>query len=1176
VEDTRDGNWGFRKPPAILYADATQGTVISISPADGSPIWSTKKNRTITTLNGSARGIIGICYDNGSLECFDIRRKKKLWENSQHHRTIQNLEISDNFIFTASSFSVRCFKIESEGEVVWEKVFEDMVASLLCVHNKLIVGTEEGKIHSIDFEGNDEVMMDFSVDKDSQRRENDNNKISVTELSFDKVENCILAVVDRQTDRQNADCKLLKLTIAGKIRWEALLDGKVVSLDLEDEGVMHKTQYAVLTKSCSLFLLDVESGAINKKVDLISLLNGGLKGSQRTNSKGMARHVAIVEELVSVTLDHSLCLFSLDSAKLLWMSKKYDINFNKCTKTKGGTIVLSSLEKLYVLSVDSGAPLLNEIQPSHHTTEITAIMMSRDVLLSASNHVSYHKIKYANKYGGLSVGMKVEEAKNDLTLMDELGDESEEDEGKEKEKNLSYVSFKARLSRKAAIITEKQNYVELRLMQLSMLVIFAQRCSFAFKIIQIPTWYEDLQARLEEASDFFVVLDYFFDWKFQYTILVAFWAIITFVISFAIQESIEMKKFIHPKSKLYNGMWGFLSGTCALFSGVLVIPITGILMKIFKCEEHDIDPSNKTGLFLSASLERGEDLKCWEDSHLYYAIFGGTSLIGYIPIALRFIRVDKKLENLEVKRNFFDWKGDIIGQEDRKHEMSLKDTKAERASFVVGSLLAMCGTFIEDEFVNGVFDFVVQSVFVLTILIYPSYFDAKTNKLSLLLAWLTLYLYGTALISEITDDNSTVEMNMSLLGVPTIFIGGILYLQKNWFRSVARKFVKNDFFLPKWRRKKIYVEEKDEDEIREAIRIKFADKWRRGGKGDGKNLSSIFDQISKGNKPLLAETNTDTDHEEVDDDSGYVKTKHDKEDKIEEEKVVFVNTRLVLKLCFVANLLSMGQIIIGGICYLYNGENVLLRAYPGAWYVGFIGTVSFTFCLLYQEETKILLLAVAALFSSMLGSGSEYNAMALVRKNRGCLDIKSLWWKNVAGGMVEFGYQDGLSWSVQDDVWKQRVDLFLNSCPIVIHGGTDLTNCDCCSSLDGDLNNRVVNVLYHEENVDEIMDDCLCFSAVNLNCQELTSGFFENLNVASFYLSLSVFFLSFVILLMTTKEFFRSIEEKTKILREEAVKKEKATKIKKMKQKTEQASRGKGLTSRLKKILKRDAAIKPK
>ena len=395
-----------------------------------------------------------------------------------------------------------------------------------------------------------------------------------------------------------------------------------------------------------------------------------------------------------MTLTDCVLLFSLQEMKLLW-KQHFSMEFRLCTKTPDASVVLSSSSCLYILNfTTSSSPLLYEILPSHHTNEISTMLMDKNILFTGSSHLSYHKIKYASKYDGLSVGMEVKEDENDATLMEELETQSSrQNVSSDKKESLSLVK---RTARRIVSMTEKQNYLELRMMQVSMLVVFMQRCAFAFKVIEIPSWYVEFQATFEEVTDIISVVDVLFTWEFQYTIVVAFTAVGVFVLSFAVQETIEMKKFLNPDNKFYGFIWSILSSLCGLFSGVLVIPITSILMKVLKCESHDTDPT-KLGEYLSASLERAEDFLCWNSTHYIYVIIGVISLLVYIPIAIRFIRVDKKLESLEVNTNFFDWKSDIMDQEDRKHEMSLKDTKAERASFVVGVLLSMCGTFVEDE-----------------------------------------------------------------------------------------------------------------------------------------------------------------------------------------------------------------------------------------------------------------------------------------------------------------------------------------------------------------------------------------------------------------------------------------------------------------------------------------------
>ena len=113
----------------------------------------------------------------------------------------------------------------------------------------------------------------------------------------------------------------------------------------------------------------------------------------------------------------------------------------------------------------------------------------------------------------------------------------------------------------------------------------------------------------------------------------------------------------------------------------------------------------------------------------------------------------------------------------------------------------------------------------MTTLIYPSYFDRRTNKLAILLAWLTLYLYGTALASKWSDDNSSLELNLSLLGLPLFLCGGALYLNVNWFRRILVKKTKSEKFLPKWRRKKIYVD--NDQSHKDALALKFKEKWKK-------------------------------------------------------------------------------------------------------------------------------------------------------------------------------------------------------------------------------------------------------------------------------------------------------------------------------------------------------------
>ena len=161
----------------------------------------------------------------------------------------------------------------------------------------------------------------------------------------------------------------------------------------------------------------------------------------------------------------------------------------------------------------------------------------------------------------------------------------------------------------------------------------------------------------------------------------------------------------------------------------------------------------------------------------------------------------------------------------------------------------------------------------------------------------------------------------------------------------------------------------------------------------------------------------------------------------------------------------------------------------------------------------------------MIGAGTEFNSMSLIDSNTKCFDLPSMWYKNTGNGMVDFGYQNDLNWTLPNSNFTDNISLFTRSCPLKTRGG-GLNSCECCQEA-GDLDNQIISVLYNEDNLDTTMDDCLCFEAVNVSCAELSSSFFRKMNVASFVLCFVIFSSSFLITLMTLKEFFVSVEERT-------------------------------------------------
>ena len=287
---------------------------------------------------------------------------------------------------------------------------------------------------------------------------------------------------------------------------------------------------------------------------------------------------------------------------------------------------------------------------------------------------------------------------------------------------------------------ERRLYYEYRFLQAQKIALFLQRCGFAFNKIEAPISYEAVSKFLKALVNITVMLPgVTFEFKFIATFLI----VVFFMGIFLVQESVEFSRFMYPSNKRYRVIWNIMSVYCELCSGFLAIPVMTYLLKIFKCqadaagvsvlsatikEEEDEDDGLLSGensrpiqttnstdeeaakidLSLGLSTADQEIMKCWESPHLIYAALGILALVAYVPMAIRFIRVDRKLDCIEAKRNFFDWKSDTVALNLRSHANSLVNTTAERASFIVGVSLTFVSTFVESKLAGLLINFLVQ------------------------------------------------------------------------------------------------------------------------------------------------------------------------------------------------------------------------------------------------------------------------------------------------------------------------------------------------------------------------------------------------------------------------------------------------------------------------------------
>jgi len=410
--------------------------------------------------------------------------------------------------------------------------------------------------------------------------------------------------------------------------------------------------------------------------------------------------------------------------------------------------------------------------------------------------VVMHEPGYARSFSGLSVG-KV------LNLS--YDDESEHVKLTAEEEAKKQKSSTARFGRLLRHVDLYQFLYEYRFIQLTTLAIFCQRVGFAFKRVEAPFTYDDFEQFVESLGDIMVFVP---ELSYWYAFGLSVVASGVFVITFVTQESVEFNKFLFPDNLFYSSTWLFMSTVCSLSSGVLAIPICSYLLKIADCVEYP--PGEADNLVLSASLseeyfeavmERGgqgnftdvmeglHPIQCWTTNHYVACVVAIVMTPMYLVLAVRFIRVDKKLDCIEaVPWQPLDWKADTVVMDTRHHSLSLVNTTSDNASFVVNLILSLVSIFLRDPLVSVLTNFVVQAAFLITVKLYPPYFDEESNQIAELLGWSTLYVFAYAMLAALVDDPDRPEVWIAPIGSPIMLFLGLGYIKrelvKNWWKGV--------------------------------------------------------------------------------------------------------------------------------------------------------------------------------------------------------------------------------------------------------------------------------------------------------------------------------------------------------------------------------------------------------
>lgn len=138
-----------------------------------------------------------------------------------------------------------------------------------------------------------------------------------------------------------------------------------------------------------------------------------------------------------------------------------------------------------------------------------------------------------------------------------------------------------------------------------------------------------------------------------------------FALVFAVQERVEQRVFLHPGQK----RWGYAWLVCVFYTKLA--STTGVV-PLVRAQVDAIDCTLAEDGTLTWDL--APDTQCFSAAHAPYVIVASVAALVYLPLAYRFIRVNGKLDAIEVTANVFDMSRDMTRDTvSRKvHALSLK------------------------------------------------------------------------------------------------------------------------------------------------------------------------------------------------------------------------------------------------------------------------------------------------------------------------------------------------------------------------------------------------------------------------------------------------------------------------------------------------------------------------
>lgn len=211
------------------------------------------------------------------------------------------------------------------------------------------------------------------------------------------------------------------------------------------------------------------------------------------------------------------------------------------------------------------------------------------------------------------------------------------------------------------------------------------------------------------------------------------------VAAFAAQERVETGAFTHPHSPVWKVLWLVMSYGLKILTLSALVPLLRVLVEAGDCT------FTEAGATWDMELNGESGLACFGSRHLPYLLAAAVLVVVYVPLSMRFLRVNGNLAAIDARLNPFDWSGDRLPPPAKVHVLSLADRRFWMASLVGKVALTVVSVFLQTRLVPAaILMTLAGAALALVGILWPPYFSAAGNKARTALDFGALWMYVAA------------------------------------------------------------------------------------------------------------------------------------------------------------------------------------------------------------------------------------------------------------------------------------------------------------------------------------------------------------------------------------------------------------------------------------------------